>query len=185
MVSNRIDEAADVLDSADRIALQFEEAFVPLLRNRGIFHLKKKEFDRAEKLLNAAVEAVDPGNSVETAAVHFAIANLHIETGRYTEAMDHLGKALESDRLSGFHPGIAEDLSLMGSALLAQEKYAEAVSFFKRSIKIYALVENGKKVKEVGEKLKTASEKAGLDITLTNHFVKTWLEGKALENPCR
>ena len=60
-----------------------------------------------------------------------------------------------------------------------------ALEFFERSIKIYALIGNGAKVKTILEKLETISKTSGQDLRVTLHFVNQWIEGKALEDLCK
>ena len=93
-------------------------------------------------------------------------------------------KALSADRAVGSHRGIADDLNAIGSIYFRKGKHVDAVKYLSRSIKIYALMGNEKKVSEIMEKLEISSDNAQLDIRVTRHFVKRWLEGKALEDPC-
>jgi len=68
---------------------------------------------------------------------------------------------------------------------LSLGKNEPAADFFKRSIKIYALIENGKKVEDILEKLENISKTSEIDIRVTLHFVNRWIEGENLESPCR
>ena len=183
--SDRFEEAACVLRLAEDIA---EKNSIPtnhILNKWGILFIRQKEYGRAEEILNSALANTDLANHSEYATVNFALGTLMRETGRYEKAVYFFKAALDTDRLSGFHKGIADDLSAIGDINFSQSKYEPAVNFFKRSIKIYALIENRKKVSEVMGRLVKAAEKADLNISITKHFVKTWLEGKAFENPCK
>ncbi|MBW2201930.1 MAG: tetratricopeptide repeat protein [Deltaproteobacteria bacterium] len=183
--ASRLEEAEKIMDQADEIAMQIKILFLPIQKNRGILLVRKKEFARAEEILKSVLKMTDPENLSEFAAVNFALGNLMFETGRYEEAIGFLKVALEADRSSGFYSGIAEDLAAIGDAYFIQAKYEPAAKFFKRSIKVYALTENEKKVKEWMEQLEKASEKADLDISVTKYFVNSWLDGKALVSPCK
>ena len=108
-----------------------------------------------------------------------------LETGRTEEAIDFLETALAADRSSGFQKGMADDLAAIELVCLSQDNNENAVKSFKRSIQIYALIGDEKKVNEIMEHLNKASEKAGLDISITKHFVKKWLQEKTHEVPCR
>ena len=182
--ASRLEEAEKIMDQADAIAMQIKIPFLPIQKNRGILLVRKKEFARAEEILKSVLKMTDPQNLSELAAVNFALGNLMFETGRYEEAIGFLKVALEADRSSGFYSGIAEDLAAIGDAYFIQAKYEFAAKYFKRSIKVYALTENAKKVKEWMEQLEKASEKADLDISVTKYFVNRWLDGKALVTPC-
>ncbi|MBW1837053.1 MAG: tetratricopeptide repeat protein [Deltaproteobacteria bacterium] len=173
-----------VVQALSNMAAQIKILFLPIQKNRGILLVRKKEFARAEEILKSVLKMTDPENLSEFAAVNFALGNLMFETGRYEEAIGFLKVALEADRSSGFYSGIAEDLAAIGDAYFIQAKYEPAAKFFKRSIKVYALTENEKKVKEWMEQLEKASEKADLDISVTKYFVNSWLDGKALVSPC-
>ncbi|MBC8199888.1 MAG: tetratricopeptide repeat protein [Desulfobacterales bacterium] len=183
--SDRLEEAAGVLKSAEDIAQKNSISTNHLLNKWGILFIRQKEYSRAEKILNSALANTDPADHSEYATVNFALGTLMRETGRYEKAVYFFKAALDTDRLSGFHKGIADDLSAIGDIHFSQGKYEPAVNYFKRSIKIYALIENRKKVSEVMDRLVKAAKKAGLDISITKHFVKNWLEEKAFENPCK
>ena len=183
--SDRLKEAAGVLRLAEDIAQKNSIPADHISNKWGILFIRQKEYSRAEEILNSALANTDPADHSEYATVNFALGTLMRETGRYEKAVYFFKAALDTDRLSGFHKGIADDLSAIGDINFSQSKYEPAVNFFKRSIKIYALIENRKKVSEVMDRLVKAAEKADLNISITKHFVKTWLEGKAFENPCK
>jgi tetratricopeptide (TPR) repeat protein len=182
--ANRLEEAENVMDQADEIAMQINIPFLPIQKNRGILLVRRQEFERAEEILTSVLEMTDPENLSEFAAVNFALGNLMAETGRYDEAIGFLKAALKADRSSGFYSGIAEDLAAIGDVYFIQAKYELAAQFFKRSIKIYALTQNEKKVEQWMEQLEKASEKADLDIGVTSYFVNRWLNQKSHESPC-
>ena len=183
--SDRFEEAAGVLRLAEDIAQKNSIPANHILNNWGILFIRKKEYSRAEEILNSALANTDPADHSEYATVNFALGTLMRETGRYEKAVYFFKAALDTDRLSGFHKGIADDLSAIGDINFSRGKYEPAVNYFKRSIKIYALIENRNKVSEIMDRLVKAAEKAGLDISITEHFVKNWLEGKAFESPCK
>ncbi|MDO9566722.1 MAG: tetratricopeptide repeat protein [Candidatus Desulfaltia sp.] len=182
--SDKLEEAAGVLRSAEDIAQKNSIPANHILNKFGILFIKKKEYSRAEEILNTALANTDSANQSEYATVNFALGTLMRETGRHEKAVYFFNVALDTDRLSGFHKGIADDLSAIGDINFSQGKYEPAANYFKRSIKIYALIENRNKVSEIMDRLVKAAEKAGLDISITKHFVKNWLEGKAFESPC-
>lgn len=184
IVSGRLEKAETVLDTAEEMAEKHRISFGPLLCNRGILLIKKAQYKRAEELLQQVLANTDPENLSEFATVNFALGNLMVETQRYEKAMDFFKTALNADRLSGFNKSIADDLAAMGSACLKLGKDELAVIFFKRSVKIHALMGNHKNVENIMEKLEKVSEKTGMDLSITKHFVNRWLEGKTLGTPC-
>ncbi len=182
--SDMLEEAAKSLKIAADISKKEQIVFGPLLNIRGILSIKKKEYKHAEDTLQKAVTTTEPRNLSELANVNFAMGNLMLETKQYKKAVDFFKSALEADRLSGFSKGIADDLAAIGSVYLLQGKNELAGNFLKRSIKIYALNRNHKKVHKIMKQLVQVSEKTGLNISVTKHFVKRWLEGKTQESPC-
>jgi tetratricopeptide (TPR) repeat protein len=181
---NRLKKAEKVLNTAEETAKKNRILFGPLLSNRGILLIKKMEYKRAEELMQMALANTDPENLSEFAAANFGLGNLMFETKRYEKAIDFFKTALKADRLSGFNKSIADDLAAIGSACLRLGKNKLAVNFLKRSVEIYALIGNNEKVHNVMEKLEKVSEKTGIDLSITKHFVKRWLEGKAFESLC-
>ncbi len=181
----RIEEATDVLNKVEDIIQKREIVFTPLLNNQGILLIKKGQYKRAEKVLKKALANTDSSKLSEFAGVNFALGNLMLETERYKKAVDYFKTALTADRTSGFHKGIADDLAAIGSAWLSQGEDGLAVKYFKRSVKIYAIIEDKEKVDKIMNRLEKASKKTDLNISVTKHFVKTWGEGKVFESPCK
>lgn len=180
----RLEKAEKVLNTAEEMAEKNRILFGPLLSNRGILLIKKAQYRGAEELMQMVLANTDPENLSEFATVNFGLGNLMLETQRYEKAIDFFKTALKADRLSGFNKNIADDLAAIGSACLKLGKDELAVNFLKRSVEIYALIGNHKKVQNIMEKLEKVSEKTGIDLSITKHFVNRWLEGKALESPC-
>ena len=181
---NMLEDATKTLNAAKDIAKKNEFLFGPLLNTNGILFIKKGEYTSAEKVLQTALTTVDPENFSESATVNFTLGSLMFETQRYEQAIYFFRAALKADRLSGFSKGIADDLAAIGSTLLLQEKNDIAVNFLKRSLKIYALLGNQKKVYHIMQKLENVSERTEVDLSLTKYFVNRWLEGKSSEQPC-
>jgi len=171
----RLEEASNVLSLAESLAKNNKQLSVTLLKNRGIFLIRKKEFNRAEDILKKACKKVETSNLLEKAAINFALGNLMFETKRSENAIEYFKKALSADQSSGFIKGIADDLAAIGTVYYNQDKYESAANFFNRSIKIYALMGNEKKVHNIMKFLIKSSEKANINISLTKNFVKRWL----------
>ncbi|MBC2695398.1 MAG: hypothetical protein HF982_09020 [Desulfobacteraceae bacterium] len=180
----RLEEASNVLSCAKRIAKNNKKLSVTLLKNQGIIHIRKKEFKRAEDILKKALNEIEAVNFSEIAAINFALGKIMFETKRSDNAVEYFKKALSADQSSGFIKGIADDLVAIGTVCYNQDKYELAVNFFNRSIKIYALMGNEKKVHKIMEFLIKSSEKTNINISITKKFVKSWLEGKSLKGFC-
>ncbi len=182
--ANRLEEAMTVIRTAENISQKNKMVFSPLLNNKGILFIKKKEYGHAEEILQNALAKADPENLLEFATVNFSLGNLMLETQRYETAIDFFDTALKADRRSGFYKGIADDLSATGLAYSLLKNNDLAVTFYKRSIKIYALIGDQEKVHEIMEQLEKDSIKTGINIGVTKRFVNEWLGGKALKSPC-
>jgi tetratricopeptide (TPR) repeat protein len=182
---DRLEEAEEVLNMTEEMAKENRILFGPLFSNRGILLIKKTEYSRAEELMQTALANTDPENPSEFATVNFTLGKLMFETQRYEKAVDFFKTALKANRLSGFNKSIADDLAAIGSACLKLGKDELAVNFLKRSVEIYALIGNHKKVQNIMNKLEKVSEKTGIDLSITKHFVNRWLEGKTLESICK
>ena len=180
----RLEKAENVLNTAEEMAEKNRISFGPLLSKRGILLIKKAQYKRAEELMQTVLANTNPENLSEFATVNFTLGNLMFETQRYGKAMDFFKTALEADRLSGLNKSIADDLDAMGSACLKLGKDELAGNYFKRSVEIYALMGNHKNVQNIMEKLEKISEKTGMDLSITKHFVNRWLEGKDLGSLC-
>ncbi len=181
---DRLEEASNVLSLAESLAKNNKKLSATLLKNRGILLIRKKEFKSAEDTLKKACKKVETSNLLEKAAINFALGKLMFETKRSEDAVEYFKEALSADQSSGFSKGTADDLAAIGTVYYNQDKYELAANFFNRSIKIYALMKNEKKAHEIMELLIKSSEKANINISVTNNFVKRWLEGKSLKSLC-
>lgn len=180
-----LEEAEKVLNMAENIDWKDKKPLGSILNNQGILLIKKKKFIDAEVVLKKSIAISEAENFSEFATANFVLGNLMLETKKYKQAVNFFESALEADRKTGFHKGIADDLAALGSTYLNLGKTEYAVNFFKRSIKIYALLGERKKVHKIMEQLEKESKKTGIDISVTTYFVKRWLEGKILEDPCQ
>ena len=111
--------------------------------------IKKGEYQRAREVLNKALGSTSPSNLSELAIINFVLGNLMVVSGRPESAVDYYETSLSADREMGFYKGIADNLAALGSAYLSLEKNEKAVKYFKRGIKVYALMGDKKKVSEV------------------------------------
>ncbi|MBI9084720.1 MAG: tetratricopeptide repeat protein [Desulfobacterales bacterium] len=177
----RMDEAEAALDAAGS---QLPAGRLPayLLKTRGVLMMKKGVYAEAEALLQAALDRTKPENAAALGATRSAMGALMQQTGRPEAAVRFYRAALEADRTAGFYKGIADDLvALSGLA----ETMDETVALLKRSIQIYALMDDRERVAEIMGRLEAAAEKGAVDIDLTRHFVKTWLDDPSGWTPCR
>jgi len=183
--ADRFEDANHELARAEKIAAGSSKPFGPLLRNRGVLQLKKGDYPRAQILLDTALKNTDPLNLPEFAAVNFALGTLMTKTDRPDEAIRHFEAALAADQSSSYYSGTADDLAAIGSVHYHRGNAQQAAGFFKRAVKIYALIRNRPKVDATRDLLVEASQKAGMNPELTEFFVERWTRGEALEIPCQ
>lgn len=182
---NRFEDAAHEIARAENIAAGNPKPFGPLLRNQGVLLLKKGDYPRAQSLLDNALKHTDPLNLSEFAAVNFALGTLMLKTDRLDEAIRRFEMALSADRSSSYYIGTADDLAAIGSVHFSLGNMEQAIGFYKRAVKIYALIQNKPKMETARNLLLQASQRAGMNIDLTEFFVERWTRGEASEIPCR
>ena len=181
--ADRLEESERVLDEADSLARKHGISYNPLLSNRGVLLTRKGDYDRAEEVIAKALANADPSNRSAAAAINTAMANLMVVTERFDRAIGFYEEALAADRISGFHKGIADDLAAIGNAYASKKRYEPAADHLERSIKVYALIGNDKRVSDIMAQLEEAAGKANLDISVTKEFASRWLAGEA-DGPC-
>jgi tetratricopeptide (TPR) repeat protein len=179
-------ELADqTLSVAEQVSEEVKIRSVSLMKNRGIYWMKKKDFTKAEAALDRALAATADTDIAEKAAVHFALGRLALETGRPEEALSHMKAALAGDRQAGYYRGEAEDLAQMAGIYDRRQDAKSAARLYMRAVKIYALLGDREKVDALSGPLRAAAEKGGIDTTLSDYFSKEWIEQRGLIQLCR
>jgi tetratricopeptide (TPR) repeat protein len=182
----RLDEAEGVLGKALGMVTKANNSKVQItiLINQGVFLTKRGQYKEAEALLVDCLRTMEQDTLQSSASVYFALGNLMLETQRFEKAVAFFDKALESDRRAGFYKGIADDLYYMGLAFFKAEEGKDAIQRWKRSAKIYAMIGCVNDANNVMKYLKESSLKYGVDIGLTELFIKKWLRGESYERLC-
>ena len=183
--NNRLDEAEATLEAARKLMDRTGKMSPALMKNWGVMLTRRKAYAEAEQKLAAALSASDPENHLQNASIQFSMGNLMTATGKYARGLEHYRLALDHDRQSGFHQGMAQDLAAMGDLYQREGEYTAAAAHFQRSIKIFALLGNEKRVIDIMGQLETSAGEADVDIAVTKHFVNQWVRGEILEKPCR
>jgi tetratricopeptide (TPR) repeat protein len=181
-----LDKAEQLLQSAIQHLPSAENnrLLAPLLQNRGVLLTKKGSFDAAEEVLIKCLNQADSLDPPGMASLHFAYGNLMLKTDRPSEAIASFEKALSIDRKLGFYNGMADDLFSMGEAYLNLGEEEKAVAVWKRSAKIYALIDHASELEKTMKHLRETAQRAGADISVTESFVERWREGRLHESPC-
>ena len=182
---NQLGKASAILSLAKEIAQKNALNDKPLLHNHAILLIKQKEFKQAEEILGRALETTDPTNLSAVATVNFAFGNLNLARGKYAEAVKYFKITLDADRSRGFYKGMADTLAALGTAFVGLGQSAQAADYYKRSIQIYALIENKKKVRQTMDAFEKAAKTANLDTRVTKYFVGKWSKGQAFQGPCQ
>jgi len=182
---NKLEDAEATLEVAHKLEHTTAETSPLLLNNWGILLTRKKAYAEAEDMLIAALNATGPDNSPQAASIHFSLGNLMSTTNRYDQGLEHFRKALDNDRRSGFHQGIADDLAAIGTLYQREGEHTAAAAHFQRSIKIYALLGNEERALAIMGMLETSAREAHVDISVTRHFISQWARGEILESPCK
>jgi tetratricopeptide (TPR) repeat protein len=171
---NRLSRAEEVMTEAERISTQTRISFPQLTINRGILLTKKQEFAEAELVLKRALTTIDSENTPAFASVHFALGTLMMKTDRHAESLSFFHQALHADQRAFFQPGMAENLSSIGDAMVLIGRQKEAISYYKRSLLIYALINRQGKKEELLNKLEAISQKGISDLSIVHFFLDQW-----------
>ena len=184
--AGKLDEAEQLLQSALQHVPPGENRglLTPLLQNQGVLLTKRGSFDAAEEVLAKCLNQAEDLDPLGTASLHFAFGNLMLKTDRPSEAIVSFEKALSIDRELGFYKGIADDLFSMGEGYLKLGQEEDAVAVWKRSAKIYALIDRAAELEKTMKYLRETAQGAGADISVTESFVQRWREGRLYESPC-
>lgn len=183
--NQRFDEAADVIQSAEKMAASSGKTPAHVLNNKGVLLTRQHRFADAETVLMQALEATSPENAPAYATVCSSLGNLMFEKSDYDKALGFYEKAILFDRKTEFHPGLADNLAAAGEIYRRQQKYDQAIASFQRGIKIYALLGNREQVSRIMSILEEIAPRSNTDLTLTRYFVDKWSQGDLLAPPCQ
>jgi len=182
---NRLDEAATTIQAAEKMAESSGKTIAHVLNNKGILLTRQNRYEDAETVLIQALEATAPDDTHAYATVYSSLGSLMFEKTDYDQAIEFYEKALSLDRQSDFHPGLADNLNVVGKIYFQQEKYDQATAYFQRSVKIYALFGNREQVSRIMNLLEETATHSNTDLSLTRYFVDKWSKGEMLEHPCQ
>jgi tetratricopeptide (TPR) repeat protein len=185
IAAGRLDEASQVLGHADEISQDSNALHGLRLKTRALLRMARNDFQGAEDLLVAALRHASETNPALCADIHYTLAHVKLTLRHPQDAVSHLNSALKLDRSAGAYFSIGLDLAALGSCFEDLGDDVEAVSFYKRSLKIFALLEAHDKVQWVQSRLKTSANKAGLNLEAILHWTDQWLAGRNQAGLCR
>jgi tetratricopeptide (TPR) repeat protein len=184
--AGRLEDAAGVLNQADKAAGDAHILTGLRLKTRAMLRMAQNDTRGAEDLLIQAMHAVGQSHREDLLAdIHYTLARLMLTTHRAQEAVTHLDTALAIDHAAGAYFSIGQDLAALGSCHQQLAHYAEAANYYKRSLKIFALLQAHRKVQWVLPRLETCAAKAGLNLQATLHWADQWLAGRHEADLCR
>ncbi len=185
IADGQLDEARAVLDQADLLAKEAGILRALRLKNRALLLMRRNDSAGAKKLLEEAVLLSGKHGGDQYAAIHYTMGRLLLSDGNPARAMVHLNLSLETDRRGGAYFAIGEDLAALGNGCMQMAQYDQAVSYFKRSLKIFALLGNAGKVAQLRGSLEEGAARSGADIRVSLQWVDRWLAGGQEANLCR
>lgn len=180
----RLSPAEALLNRASELqAASDERSRGALLTNRGILLMRKGRHGEAGELLKKALGGPADAGSPGAAGANFALGNLMMTTGNFSDALRYFEAALKADRRNGFYKGIADDLAQLGHASRALGDDSAAADFWERSLHVYALLGLTGRRDELAGLLRALPRKDGSG-EVTAFFLDRWGKGKQLESPC-
>jgi tetratricopeptide (TPR) repeat protein len=181
--ARRLDEASGLLDEADNKAKGDMKAL--RIKTRALLALARDDTATARTLLKKALNAEDGDEPPVVSSIYYTQGYLELNADNPQKALQPLQTALKIDREANAYAGIAKDLQLLGQCHLQLGQDRRAVTNFKRSAKIHALLNNPHKVQAVVAQLEQAANAANVDIKATLHWINRWLAGEVASNLCR
>lgn len=173
-----------LLDEAQRLVRK-GPVYAMVLTHRAVLAMETRHFDEAGALLDRADDAAGRQADRTAAAIRFTRGRLMMKAGNTPQAQDQFEQALALDRQTDFAKGMAADLDALAEIHEQGEAYGSALDCLERSIKIYALLEDRRRVLKQLDHLQQLAAKSGGDIRVTLYFVNQWLAGEAMDAVCR
>jgi tetratricopeptide (TPR) repeat protein len=174
-----LDRAEPLTQDAPRLRLALE-------RSRGILATRGGDLATAEAHLQNALDTLSVAPALEGAATQYAMGRLRLAQERPAEARPYFTRALALDRRLGHTHGLADDLEALGDSARALEAWSLAAFHYKRSVRIFALMNHTDKTRQILEGLQAlkAAHPEAVDANLTLFFVDRWVEGEPEADIC-
>jgi tetratricopeptide (TPR) repeat protein len=180
-----LDKAAQTLDLADEISKDSNAIGALRLKTRALLHIARDDPRGAEDLLVAALAATSESNRALLADIHYTLAHVKLTVQHPKDAVSHLNTALNLDRAANAYFSMGVDLAALGSCSEDLAQYAAAVNYYKRSLKIFALLGAHDKAQGVRSRLISSADKAGMNLEAILHWSAQWLSGRNQAGLCR
>jgi tetratricopeptide (TPR) repeat protein len=181
----RLEDASQILDRADDIAGGSNVLEGLRFKTRALLRIAQNDTKEAEDQLVHALHATAERDQALLADIHYTLGHLMSITKRPQQAVTHLTSAMKIDQTAGAYFSVGLDLAALGSCYENTARYAEAADYYKRSLKIFALLSAPDKVQWVLPRLEVSAGKAGLNLEATLHWTEQWLAGQREAGLCR
>lgn len=185
IAAGRLDDASRVLDRADSLGKKSNIYKSLRLKTRALLLIAHKRHQDAEELLTEALHAAPGSGQSLRADIFYTLGDLKLAMQNPEQAVTQLTKALDIDRRTGAYFNTAMDLAALGTCYENMARYKQAVGFFKRSLKIFALLEAHAKVQSVLPHLEASAAKAGGNLQATLFWTEQWIAGRQEAGLCR
>lgn len=182
MALERYDAAQAALDQARPADSGADTA--SRLAAEAVLRLRRGETAAARMFLDQALDLPDAQDTATTAVIQFTKGKIAHAGGDLGPAATHYENALRADRRQQYYRGMAEDLKALGDIRAAQGRHADAAVLYKRSISLYALIDDADGVAALRPPLAQSAAAAGQTTDVTLHFVEDWLGNKSFDGPC-
>ncbi len=179
----RVREAKEAMAQADAAATQNEHAALRL-KMHALLAIHDNDLGQAETLIVKALAAVTPDDGGVLSSLYYTRGHIAFKDNRVADSIKAFEEALILDRKSRTFFDIARDLAALGRCHADQGDHPQAVNYFKRSAKIFALLQRQDKAAEMVDRLKQSAAKTDIPIDATLHWVAQWLANPATVTLC-
>ncbi len=185
VAAGQLSEAQTLLDQADLLAEDQGLLTALRLKTRAILLMARHRAPDAKKFLQQAIAAAKENAPDQLSSANYAMGRLSLNEQHPAQAIPFLEKSLAQDRQRGAYDDTAHDLAALGQCYAQLEQPPKAIAYFKRSIKIFALLGNTAQVQKLAQMLEVLNPTPDHRTEATMHWVHQWLNGQKEANLCR
>ncbi len=157
------------------------------LNNLGMLRRQQGRLTEAASTLKRAMTRAEAGGSGPTLAnSHLQLGLVARDQGDFTKAEKHLNLALQIDKDAENPRGIAPDLEQLGRLHQQQQLWEQAALEFDRAIRLYAILGQLEKVRQLYQLLETNQTGGGVPASLESYKPLLVAPGDYWDSPlCR
>lgn len=183
--SGMFEAAESALNQADAVAGKGDILSGQRLKAWAILKIKTGHLGEAKQLMHSAMRSIPKSEAGQYASAQYTMGHLLLQSNHPEDAIPYLKKALEGDQTSESYFAIAQDLETLGDCHAALGRHDQAVNFYKRSIKIFALLGRTERIEQISPRMVKSASHAAVGVEATLHWVRQWLEGQQEIGICR